>query len=140
MRTVNLAGLGLTVSVQGLGCMGMSQSYGPGDDDESRATLNRALDLGVTLFDTADVYGTTGSAASAPTKRSSATPWPAGATSSCSRPSSVSKVILPGPAVRFQLAPHPTTSARPATRPCAGCGPTTSTCTTCTAPTRDVPD
>ena len=61
MRTVNLAGLGLTVSVQGLGCMGMSQSYGPGDDEESKATLNRALDLGVTLFDTADVYGTTGS-------------------------------------------------------------------------------
>ncbi len=61
MRTVNLGGLGLTVSAQGLGCMGMSQSYGPGDDAESKATLNRALELGVTLFDTADVYGTTGS-------------------------------------------------------------------------------
>jgi aryl-alcohol dehydrogenase-like predicted oxidoreductase len=48
---------GLTVSAQGLGCMGMSQSYGPGDDDESLATIHRALELGVTFFDTADVYG-----------------------------------------------------------------------------------
>jgi aryl-alcohol dehydrogenase-like predicted oxidoreductase len=55
MRMVNLGGL--TVSAQGLGCMGMSQSYGPGDDAESLATLARALDLGVTFWDTADVYG-----------------------------------------------------------------------------------
>jgi aryl-alcohol dehydrogenase-like predicted oxidoreductase len=47
----------LTVSAQGLGCMGMSQSYGPGDWDESIATIHRAIDLGVTLLDTADVYG-----------------------------------------------------------------------------------
>jgi aryl-alcohol dehydrogenase-like predicted oxidoreductase len=58
MRTANLGPL--SVSVQGLGCMGMSQSYGPGDDAESTATLLRALELGITLFDTADVYGTTG--------------------------------------------------------------------------------
>jgi aryl-alcohol dehydrogenase-like predicted oxidoreductase len=45
------------VSAIGLGCMGMSQSYGPGDDEESVRTLHRAMDLGVTLFDTADVYG-----------------------------------------------------------------------------------
>lgn len=55
MRTVSLGDL--TVSAQGLGCMGMSQSYGPGDDGESLATLARALDLGVTFWDTADVYG-----------------------------------------------------------------------------------
>jgi aryl-alcohol dehydrogenase-like predicted oxidoreductase len=58
MRTANLGGL--SVSAQGLGCMGMSQSYGPSDDTMSSATLNRALDLGVTLFDTANVYGATG--------------------------------------------------------------------------------
>ena len=48
---------GLEVSAQGLGCMGMSQSYGSGDESESVATIHRALDLGVTLLDTANVYG-----------------------------------------------------------------------------------
>ncbi len=47
----------LEVSAIGLGCMGMSQSYGPGDDEESIKTLNRALDLGINLLDTAAVYG-----------------------------------------------------------------------------------
>jgi aryl-alcohol dehydrogenase-like predicted oxidoreductase len=48
---------GLTVSAQGLGCMGMSEFYGSADELEAVATIHRALDLGVTLFDTADVYG-----------------------------------------------------------------------------------
>ncbi|WP_442799959.1 aldo/keto reductase [Nocardia sp. NBC_01730] len=48
---------GLTVGAQGLGCAGMSEFYGPTDDVESAATIHRALDLGVTLFDTADIYG-----------------------------------------------------------------------------------
>ena len=48
---------GLTVSSLGLGCMGMSQSYGAADRDESIATVHRALDLGVTFLDTSDVYG-----------------------------------------------------------------------------------
>jgi aryl-alcohol dehydrogenase-like predicted oxidoreductase len=52
-----LGGSGLTVSTQGLGCMGMSQSYGPADTDESLATIARALDRGVVFLDTANVYG-----------------------------------------------------------------------------------
>ncbi len=48
---------GLEVSALGLGCVGMSALYGPRDADESVATVHRALDLGVTLFDTSDVYG-----------------------------------------------------------------------------------
>ena len=56
--TVSTTQLGeLTVSAQGLGCMGMSQSYGKGDWDESVATIHRALELGVTFLDTANVYG-----------------------------------------------------------------------------------
>ena len=55
MRTVSLGGL--TVSAEGLGCMGMSEWYGAADWDESVATIHRALDLGVTFLDTADVYG-----------------------------------------------------------------------------------
>jgi aryl-alcohol dehydrogenase-like predicted oxidoreductase len=55
MRTTKLGDL--TVSAQGLGCMGMSEWYGATDWDESIATIGRALDLGVTFIDTADIYG-----------------------------------------------------------------------------------
>jgi aryl-alcohol dehydrogenase-like predicted oxidoreductase len=52
-----LGGQGLEVSALGLGCMGMSDFYGPADEAESVATLHRALELGVTFLDTADMYG-----------------------------------------------------------------------------------
>jgi aryl-alcohol dehydrogenase-like predicted oxidoreductase len=55
MKQVRLGGL--TVSAEGLGCMGMSSVYGAADWDESIATIRRALDLGVTLIDTANAYG-----------------------------------------------------------------------------------
>jgi len=56
MQTRRL-GQGLEVSAIGLGCMGMSEFYGAGDESESIATIHRALDLGVSFLDTADMYG-----------------------------------------------------------------------------------
>jgi aryl-alcohol dehydrogenase-like predicted oxidoreductase len=56
-RTLGSGDAALTVSAEGLGCMGMSQSYGPADDAESTATILAALDAGVTFLDTADAYG-----------------------------------------------------------------------------------
>jgi len=56
-RTLGSGDAALTVSALGLGCMGMSEFYGTPDEDESRRTIHRAVDLGVTLFDTADMYG-----------------------------------------------------------------------------------
>jgi aryl-alcohol dehydrogenase-like predicted oxidoreductase len=53
----NLGNEGLTVSELGLGCMGMSEFYGTTDEDESIATIHRAIELGVTFLDTADMYG-----------------------------------------------------------------------------------
>ncbi len=47
----------LVVSAMGLGCMGMSQSYGTPDDAESVATIHHAIDRGITMLDTADMYG-----------------------------------------------------------------------------------
>src|SRR5215470_2981796 len=57
MEIRELGQQGLKVSSIGLGTMGMTMAYGPGDDDESLATINRAHELGVTFFDTAELYG-----------------------------------------------------------------------------------
>jgi aryl-alcohol dehydrogenase-like predicted oxidoreductase len=57
MQLRKLGTQGLEVSMEGLGCMGMSEFYGEGDDEESIATIHRALDLGVNFLDTADMYG-----------------------------------------------------------------------------------
>ena len=57
MNKRTLGSQGLTVSAEGLGCMGMSQSYGPADEKESLATIDRAIELGIDFFDTAEVYG-----------------------------------------------------------------------------------
>lgn len=57
MKTKKLGNQGLVVSELGLGCMGMSIAYGAADETESIATLHRALELGITLLDTADAYG-----------------------------------------------------------------------------------
>ncbi|MGA2285316.1 MAG: aldo/keto reductase [Dehalococcoidia bacterium] len=57
MEKRRLGSQGLIVSAQGLGCMGMSEFYGPTDDEESIATIHRAVELGVNFLDTADMYG-----------------------------------------------------------------------------------
>src|ERR1700759_1574194 len=57
MDQVKLGSQGLVVSAEGLGCMGMSAFYGPSDEAENLSTLARAIELGITFFDTAEIYG-----------------------------------------------------------------------------------
>ena len=57
MKQRKLGTQGLVVSELGLGCMGMSEFYGSSDESEALETIHRALELGITLLDTADIYG-----------------------------------------------------------------------------------
>ena len=57
MNRRRLGSQGLEVSAEGLGCMGMTWAYGPGDEESGLATIHRALELGITFLDTAEVYG-----------------------------------------------------------------------------------
>ncbi|MEJ2531727.1 MAG: aldo/keto reductase [Halioglobus sp.] len=57
MKQIALGSQGLVVSKLGLGCMGMSEFYGPSDESQNLATLHRALELGITFWDTSDMYG-----------------------------------------------------------------------------------
>jgi len=57
MEQRKLGSQGLVVSAEGLGCMGMSAFYGPSDEQENLSTLARAIELGITFFDTAEIYG-----------------------------------------------------------------------------------
>ena len=57
MNRRRLGSQGLEVSAEGLGCMGMTRAYGPGDEESGLATIHRAVELGITFLDTAEVYG-----------------------------------------------------------------------------------
>ncbi len=57
MKSRKLGSVGLVVAEVGLGCMRMTGTYGSADEGESIRTIRRAIDLGVTLFDTAEIYG-----------------------------------------------------------------------------------
>ena len=128
MEQIPLGSPGLIVSRQGLGCMGMSEFYGTGDDDESIATIHRALSLGVTFFDTADMYGpfTNEVLLGRASERA--------ATRRSSPPNSATCAI---PTIRPDAASTAgrSTCARPATRRSSGSGPTTSISTTSTGST-----
>jgi hypothetical protein len=125
MRTANLGKL--QVARIGLGAMGMSHGYtGAGaDDTESIRTIHRALDLGVTLIDTAEIYARTS------TRSSSARPSRAGVTRWCWLPSSAWSPTTA--AVRGTATAAPATSASRSRARCAGSAPTTSTWTTVTS-------
>src|SRR4051812_25765089 len=123
-----LGSQGLEVSEQGLGCMGMSEFYGESDEGEARATIERALELGVNFLDTADMYGPFTNerlVGGAIADRRDQVSSPRSSGTCAARTVSA-----------WGSAATPTTCARRATRRCSGWGSTTSTSTTSTASTR----
>ena len=132
IETIALGTQGLLVSRQGLGCMGMSDFYGPTDDTESIATIHRALELGVTFFDTSDMYGPH-------TNEVLVGKALAGRRDEAVIATKFGIVRDPdNPAHGAPSTGGPSTCTRPATAPSSGWASTTSTSTTSTAwiPTR----
>jgi hypothetical protein len=135
MQTRQLGKSGLTVSALGLGCMGMSDFYGQRDDAESLRTLARALELGVTFFDTADMYGPY-------TNEELLGRFFKEDKTRRARVQLATKFGIvrdPKTLASVASAGAPTTCARPAKAACSAWAPTTSTFTTSTASTPRCP-
>src|SRR4051812_48653336 len=128
MRTRTLGSEGPEVGAIGYGCMGLSWAYGGREGVDGAAVINRAIDLGCTLIDTADMYGLGENerlvgAAIAGRRDEVVLATKCGSPSRATRRASTWAATAP-----------PTTSARRSTARCSGWASTTSTSTTCTAP------
>ena len=124
-----LGSQGLEVSALGLGCMGMSQSYGPADETESIATLHRAIELGCNFLDTAEVYGPL-------TNEALLGKALKGRRHEVTIATKFAWKFKDGKQIPGARASSRPTSARPSRARCAAWAPTTSTCCTSTASIR----
>ena len=132
MEARRLGTQGLDVSALGLGCMGMSEFYGATDEGEAIATIHRALELGVTFLDTADMYGPF-------TNEQLVGKAIAGRRDEVVLATKFGNVRGARRRAGSASTAAPSTSARPATPRCSGSASTTSTSTTSTASTRPTP-